>query len=797
MRLRTPVFALLLIILLSACSSRYSGEEQPGLVGAGDWTHADLRALDPVDSEVEMDLLAAYVHESAKWLHFRLDFLQMGELPDFDIQILIDTRPFEDTCVNADSFPIGNCDLAITIPADGDIQIRRTYHSSRDRIEDRRSNILVSRDPQLDFITISLPASLIFDAYAKDFVFLLGKPPAFTFKVLISKPGSEKVADSSPIIRSDSTPPQPASVLFAFKNAFPAYTPALALRRWDGAHTGPWGGRHGLYNLLRTAKNHQIPIFLLDISSPASLSALDYGDFLPLLQDMVNEQLLFSPMVIPAGDSLPFTPPVFVFERFNELWMSATENFDFPSSRMLYSPFGYNPVQGWVESGSGLLPDLLFIPRIADPGSTTDPTLGKLTSPYSWQGAAVIPVPATDPTLYQSSELEEASIDGPTLSMRKALIETALFASQPAASQTHILVLGGDLPASTWGIPQASRAAFNYIATHPWIRPLDAYELTALGSTASPLPVDMQTDWNDPLFQDIADDLFNAPQNMLSSSGWQYLNTLYAPVTPQPPELAQLRTHYLGQTGVLIAASRWADQPADTATCSLDINYDGKPECILASRSIYTIYDQKTSALTYAFARSDDGDLHQIIAPSSLLISGLGDPSSWDPGNGLSADPQVIIGAFVSSDPPDHLYLDGNNLVFQWGENHIQKKIYSLKSDRISVHFEAHGAEPFDTRIPIVVDPWFRFTAGYADRYPFSIEGSTLSINVVGGPSISITGPGALTVNHFADSRESMAVPENPNRDYSAGHYLPFPLIEVELSFPAESEPGVDIIINQ
>jgi hypothetical protein len=383
--------------------------------------------------------------------------------------------------------------------------------------------------------------------------------------------------------------------------------------------------------------------------------------------------------------------------------------------------------------------------------------------------------------------------------MRKALIDTALLADQSAASHTHILVLGGDLPTSTWGVSQAARAAFNYIATHPWIRPLDVYELTALGSTASPLPVDMQTDWTDPLFLDIADDLFNAPQNILTSAGWQYLNTLYAPVTPQPTELAQLRTHYMGQTGALIAASRWADQPADTATCSQDIDYDGKPECVLASRSIYTIYDQKTSALTYVFVRSDDGDLHQIVAPSSLLISGLGDPSSWDPRNGLSADPQVISGAFVSSDPPDHQYLEGNNLVFQWEENHIHKKIYSLKSDRISVHFEGHGTgtEGLDTRIPIMVDPWFRFTMGYADRYPFSIEGSTLSVNVVGGPSISITGPGALTVKHFAESREYMAVPENPNLDYSAGHYLPFPLIEVELSFPEESEPGVEIIINQ
>ena len=797
MRLRTSVFALLLMILLSACSSRYPGEEQPGLIGADDWTHADLRALDPVDSEVEMDLLAAYLHESAKWLQFRLDFLQMGELPDFDIQLLIETRPFEESCFNPDYFPTGDCDLTISIPADGDIQVRRTYYSSDDGIEDRRSNILVSRDPQLDFLTISLPFSLIFDAYAKSSIFLPGNPPAFTFRVLITRPGSEEVADSSLIIRSDSAPPQPASVLFAFKNSFPAYTPALTLRRWDGAHTGPWGGRHGLYNLLRTARNHHIPIFLLDISSPASLSALDYGDFLPLLQDMVKEQLLFSPLVIPVGDSLPYTPPADVFERFNELGGSATENFDFTSNRLMYSPFGYNPIQGWVESGSGLLPDLLFIPWMADPGASTGPTLGKLTSLYSWQGSAVIPVPAMDPTLYQSSELEEAGIDGLTLPMRKALIETALLAGNPAASQTHILVLGSDLPTSTWGVPQAARAGFNYIATHPWIHPLDAYELTALGGTASPLPLEKQIDWIDPLFQNIADDLLNAPQNMLTSAGWQYLDTLYAPVPPQTPELAKLRTHYLGQTRALIAASQWADQPANTATCSLDIDYDEEPECILASRTIYTIYDQKTSALVYAFTRADDGDLHQIIAPSSLLISGLGDPSSWDPSNGLSADPQVIIGAFVSSDPPDHLYIEENNLVFQWDENHIHKKIYSLKSDRISVHFEAQGTERFNTRIPIVVDPWLRFTAGYADRYPFSIEGSTLSINVVGGPSISITGPGAVSVNHFAESREYMADPENPNLDYSAGHYLPFPLIEVELSFPAESEPGVDIIINQ
>ena len=45
-----------------------------------------------------------------------------------------------------------------------------------------------------------------------------------------------------------------------FWNTLPSATPAQTLRRWDGAHTGPMGGKHGLSVLLQAAASQGVPL---------------------------------------------------------------------------------------------------------------------------------------------------------------------------------------------------------------------------------------------------------------------------------------------------------------------------------------------------------------------------------------------------------------------------------------------------------------------------------------------------------------------------------------------------------
>ncbi len=114
-------------------------------------------------------------------------------------------------------------------------------------------------------------------------------------QVFLTPPGSHNIADQLDPIDLGMTPPAPARYLLAFWNTFPAYTPLTALRRWDGAHTGPLGGRHGLWNLLRTARSAASPLILLDMNYPAALSALEFAGELELIKELQAERLLNSP----------------------------------------------------------------------------------------------------------------------------------------------------------------------------------------------------------------------------------------------------------------------------------------------------------------------------------------------------------------------------------------------------------------------------------------------------------------------------------------------------------------------
>lgn len=84
-----------------------------------------------------------------------------------------------------------------------------------------------------------------------------------------------------------------------FYNVFqPAFTPAQALRRWDAAHGGPRGERHGLKGLLDAAEASHTPLVLLDLKDPFALSALDALGVLPQIRRMEAAGLLRLPSVM-------------------------------------------------------------------------------------------------------------------------------------------------------------------------------------------------------------------------------------------------------------------------------------------------------------------------------------------------------------------------------------------------------------------------------------------------------------------------------------------------------------------
>ncbi len=756
--------AFLLFLTLVACTP------QATVSTISDWAYADLRSLDAADAEhPDFDLIAAYARWLGSELQIRLDWLEQAALPNYDLYLALDSLPG-----GTRSLPIAaQADIAwdtlFVIPASGPIQALKPDLSPR-----HDTALLVVRDPKSDVLVASLNRAAL-QAYS-----LAIEPRGeVTIQAFLTPAGVNALADRLGPFRSDGQPPAPLPVLLAFWNVFPAYSPALALRRWDGAHTGPFGGRHGLFNLLRTARASGIPLALLDLKAPASLSALDYQGGLDLVRAMDKEDLLILPEYYPlpatvAGDAQDwFLRQLVAYNR------QLVENFDLAPSQFVYFPDSTAP----VPTG-----------RLSFARSPLEAQRDAF-SPVSvirFREKGLLPIfhqPFTPPPA-------QATPAGPTLELRRALVQAALSRSQDQNSnQPPYVILGGNLPASDWGDPQAARATFKYLATHPWIRPVGAHDLLVASPT-------LNTYWDTAPIGDLApvspssadtseliDALRQAPANNLGKAAWQAYLALYTPVFPEHAQRAELRTEYSGQVWSLLAAARWAERPTQQATCNIDPDRDSDLECILASDRQYAQFETTDGSLTYLFIRPEQGTtaILQWVAPSSQFIFGLSEPETWQTGQGLASDPAVIVGAFAGPGKGYQPTLESGGVLHFVSPDQQTRKTFALTSGGIRFFYSStSGAALPILCIPLTLPPWERFETGWALHLGDRLTRQTFTQKLPDGPQIQITSSAKLSGSSFIDSLPFMKSTENPNMDYPDGHYLPFPLTLIEI-VPEES----------
>ena len=336
---------------------------------------------------------------------------------------------------------------------------------------------------------------------------------------------------------------------------------AEALRSWDGAHTGPRGERHGLKYLLDAAEQYQTPITLLDLKDPENLSALDAMGALEQVRRMQEMDLLILPQT--SSDEILFGLPVSLY---------------------LFSPEA--PRRSISKDRFQFIADVFHLHR----------WLGFPQGTFT-----IIPV-ATQ------SDSTQPTPDGPTLEVRRALLETAL-----NEDEKDLLVLGGSLRGSTWGSREMVGPTLEYFASRPYIHLLSSAGL-----------VDFPAKWGQ------------------------------AELLPFPRDeaLARLEAHYKALTRpVLEFAASWRGSPL--SSCETDIDQDGRPECVLANGQYLAVLDPRGARLTYLFAVERVGNPpHQLIGPSWQVAVGLSNPSLWDLSAGEAADPGAYPGAFVDSDDP-------------------------------------------------------------------------------------------------------------------------------------------------
>ncbi len=691
------------LLLLVTCSCTALPDDRP-------WVYADLRALGSLDApSPATDILAVYTRTTSLTVDIRVDLLDLNFGDKFTLRLTLwDDRDFSQT------------PLEIEVSSTGRVQASG-LHAGQPVILPR-----VVMDPGLDTITVYLNRTFIGGRYHLDI-------STYTISPF-------ELADEIQNIRSDAQPPvKRAPLLLAFWDTFPVTTPAQALRRWDGAHTGPLGGRHGLINILNGVNHSGVPVALLDIKNPASLAALNFMGNVLELQDFYSRGLLILPDVAygePSNLALGFS-------------RRSAAGFGLPVSQFVYSA---------SSNTSGQTPSSQAAPAPIPGYRAQFLTLADSTHLAISSGTRLIPLPPANAV--------EATADGPSLDVRRALVRTAI-SPDPA----DLLVLGGSLPSSTWGDVDMAGPTFEWIAGHPWIQPLGGQDLLtfparnlAVGSVSAQAGYP----W--------LHELKSAPQNVITQSAWQ----TYLSLTASTPDLnlQALRNAYLGQIGELLAAADWAVNRTPRVDCKDDLNADGKFECILANRDYFAVLEPAGARLTLFFYFDANGP-HQLVGPSSQFVVGLSDPSEWHPEKGEAADPSVIPGAFTDATATWTDYtpvVTVNGITFTNADG-SRSKTYQLTKNGLQVRYETQAS--VSTRIPLALDPQ-AFYSGPTEYRP-SLAPHSWVWSLAGGISVEVHTDAVLSADGFTSAIPFLALLEDPNLQYPPGNYLPFPLSVVTI----------------
>ena len=228
------------------------------------WLYSDLRSLDAIDAvSPEIELLALYSRKTSSEFHIRLDFLNVATDKLADIYLFFDVKPG-----GTDQVPMSNLnfrdgyywDVLLNIEATGKTTI---YNDKGEELDSSR--IKIFRDTFLDAVFIS------FSPEAFSYTI-----KAYTILAIATSANASDHFDTLGPSRSDAPPPLAVPLLLVFWDMFQPTTPAQALRSWDGAHTGPDSGRHGLRYLVDAAETSKVPLLLLGLDNPVSRSAMSY-----------------------------------------------------------------------------------------------------------------------------------------------------------------------------------------------------------------------------------------------------------------------------------------------------------------------------------------------------------------------------------------------------------------------------------------------------------------------------------------------------------------------------------------
>jgi hypothetical protein len=586
------------------------------------WAINDITYINPVISP-EAPLIAVYGRKLPARLQIRLDFI--APIPK-KIELILTSSATRQTIT--------------AVSRNGQIQVQPDQF--------RTQLTLAEADPGQD--------ALIYNLTAPGFVI---DPNKTTIQVNAGDaPGSNNWLSYPKVPLFSSNAVSTTHVILAFWDVFPAAAPSQILRRWDGAHTGPFGQRHGLKQLIAPSQAYQIPLLLLDLNQPESLSGLDLLQKMPEIKSGMSTGLLN----LPTSDSLMKTNQPSEGASINDLW-------GIKNSSLVYHSTN--------ETGE-------FSPTIC------------INNRFN-------------PCILVKTQQNEIDRFGLTKAGKWALAS-----SLDNSASIQPLIFGGDLPTSPWADSFSAPKAFRYLASHPWIKIWDENDINLyLQKYPSAIPWQSNSSGPkmtaNPFYTNNAASaqlaLLNAHPGSLTAQAWH----TYFDLTSQPenPQLKALRAHYFIQIGQLLLASDWAQHPT---VLNQAIQLGPSSLYIVSDQDHFLLIDTNDGSLILAVTLKNNGP-QLIIAPTSLFAVGLSAPDTWSD-RGKRSDPAVIPGAFWDDSAPIGIYRYTpipNGLTFQSASGIT--KTFKLSGEQLQVI--CSSSITVKTSIPLVINPDRRFKPGY------------------------------------------------------------------------------------
>ncbi len=744
------------------------------------WTAQHLIGIDtPLPRSTKLspgqDIVAVYARSVRNESELRVDLLDLDLSPEADLYLALDTGPGGSQDLPIETRSILEFDVLIILPAYGELQVLDACGHSLPG-----SALRLLRDPEQDSLTLRLhmPQAVPIQHLAVE--------------VLATAPSSPILLDQSGPFLTANPPPEPAMSMLAFWDVYPATTPATALRRWRGAHTGPLGISHGLGYLLGLAQQHAAHLALIDLQRPAVLSALDYSDGLGLVQELNQAGLLIlsdQPVLPSSSMSIAQLERSEIIRGF----LYPPDQRGKSSQAMGTSGISISKRQCTASVEAETNGSCLQITLITDSVPVADLQVHE-TSFQTPATGMLIPV-------YDTPGLLDRG--GPSLALRQLLVQAAAESQSPGPAP--IMILGGSLPQSEWGAPLLARPTLNYIQNHPWIKLLNAHDLyqivSDLDETGLHLSANLPTDpellagtypnlaGESQLPLQLAEAV--SLQQAVAHAPDNALGKLYLDSTPDLLAGSDLSPQ-LESVWSLIEAAWWAEQPEPSSDCEHDPDRDSQAECVLSGTNYYLQFDAESGLLTHFFYRSASPgriNVHQIIGPPSDIQT-------------YTERQDVLLIEDLSDVTPQVSTIGPGQVTFAFPNRSIQIT-YRWLGDRLQIETTSTITALPGINLPLALDPWECFSRGWTNRYqvtPINPHtwvwqlNSEVSVNISAGltrgeqqgePDNQAFD---LHLTSFLESQSIVRRAENPDQEPPPGFYLPFPLAVIQ-ALPAP-EPG-------